>query len=331
MLLTGAAVSACGSPGSASPTPSAVRSSAGPSSTPAATASSTPSLPQVTLAGCGPPRDAHALQVVHTFAVSPDDIAVGDAGRLWVTAREANQLIGISASGGTDRAVTTQTVSGGPEGVASDGSTLLVAQQDRNAIAVVTPAPSSASHTLVSFPNPTSNAGIDGIAIDAAGHRLLVPDSPTGQLFAVSLAAPAPATTGPALPATAASAPSSPPQLLGSGLGRPVAAATDPAGNVYVASESTPGLSVISPSGAKRPLGHFTDLDEVVYHAGLLYVTELDHRDVLAVDPSSGASAAVSVNLPSPQGLAVTASGTLEIVDSITNTLYSMPACGVPG
>jgi hypothetical protein len=35
------------------------------------------------------------------------------------------------------------------------------------------------------------------------------------------------------------------------------------------------------------------------------------------------------VNLPAPQGLAVTAQGMLEIVDATTDTLYSLPACGV--
>ena len=43
------------------------------------------------------------------------------------------------------------------------------------------------------------------------------------------------------------------------------------------------------------------------HYAGLLYVTELNRHDVVAVDPTSGASVAVAVNLPAPQGLAVTA------------------------
>ena len=67
----------------------------------------------------------------------------------------------------------------------------------------------------------------------------------------------------------------------------------------------------------------------MIAYAGLLYVTELNRHDVVAVDPRSGASAQVAVNLPAPQGLAVTASGTLEIVDATTDTLYALPACGV--
>jgi hypothetical protein len=37
----------------------------------------------------------------------------------------------------------------------------------------------------------------------------------------------------------------------------------------------------------------------------------------------------IASNLPAPQGLAVTPDGILEIVDATTNTLYSLPACGV--
>ena len=86
---------------------------------------------------------------------------------------------------------------------------------------------------------------------------------------------------------------------------------------------------MVTAAGAVTKIGGFTDLDEVVAYAGLLYVTELNRHDVVAVDPTSGSSRALAVNLPAPQGLAVTADGTLEIVDATTNTLYSLPACGV--
>jgi len=86
---------------------------------------------------------------------------------------------------------------------------------------------------------------------------------------------------------------------------------------------------VVTSTGAVKKIGGFNDLDEVVAYGGLLYVTELDRHDVLAVDPTSGASVRLAFNLPAPQGLAVTANGTLEIVDATTDTLYSVPACGV--
>jgi DNA-binding beta-propeller fold protein YncE len=228
---------------------------------------------------------------------------VDTSGRIWVTAREVNLAFSLNADGS---GIQSHGVGGGPEGIAIDGARIVVAQQNLNAIAVIAPARS----TLVAFPNHTANAGIDGIATDAGAHRLLVPDSPTGQLFAVPL-------SGPPTPI-----------LLESHLGRPVDAAVDAAGNLFVASESTPGLVEITPTGSRRSIGHFTYLDEVVAYAGLLYVTELDRHDVVAVNPATGASVAIAVHLPAPQGLAITATGTLEIVDATTDTLYSLPACG---
>jgi sugar lactone lactonase YvrE len=228
---------------------------------------------------------------------------VDATGRIWVTARTANLVFSLNADGG---GIQSTAVGGGPEGIAVDGARVLVALQDRNAIAVITPGRS----TLLTLPNNTANAGIDGIAADAAAGRLLIPDSPTGQLFTVPLSG-APV-----------------PKLLAGNLGRPVMAAVDAAGNIFVANESSPGLVMITASGSRQAVGRFNNLDEVVAHGGLLYVTDLNRRDVVAVNPASGAAVPIAVNLPAPQGLAITANGTLEIVDATTNTLYSLAACG---
>ncbi len=257
-----------------------------------------------TLASCAAPVSSAALHVVHRFGVSPDDIAVDASGNLWVSARTANEVFRLRPDGA---AISTVTVTGGPEGVAIDASGVYVAQQNVNGIEQIAPQ----RHAVMSFPNHTTNPGIDGINIGAPTQTLLVPDSPNGTLLELSLAG----------------APSA--RVLASNLGRPVAATADPQGDIFVGSELSPGLVEVTPSGTVRRLGGFTDLDEVVYYAGLLYVTELNRRDVAAVDPSSGASVAIAVNLPAPQGLAVTAGGILEIVDATTNRLYSLPACGV--
>ena len=258
----------------------------------------------VTLASCAAPVAGAALHVVHRFGVSPDDIAVDASGDLWVSARTANEVFRLRPDGTT---VTTVTVTGGPEGVAVGTSGVYVAQQNVNAIEQITPL----RRVVMTFPNRSTNAGIDGINVGAASQTLLVPDRPNGTLIELSLVG----------------APSA--RVIATNLGRPVAATADPQGGIFVASESSPGLVEVTPGGAVRRLGAFTDLDEVVYFAGLLYVTELDRRDVVAVDPVSGASVAVAVNLPAPQGLAVTAGGILEIVDATTNKLYSLPTCGV--
>jgi hypothetical protein len=270
--------------------------------TPTLTATPAPSV-VATLAGCGSAVSRSALKVIHHFAVSPDDIAIDTSGRLWVSAREVDQLISLNQDGS---GVTTTTVTGGPEGVAVAASAIYVAQQNINAIEEITPL----RHEVVTLPNHTANAGIDGISVAATSQTLLVPDSPAGTLLALSL------TGSPA------------PRLIATHLGRPVAATPGPSGEVFVASESSPGLVKVTAIGTVTKIGAFTDLDEVVAYAGLLYVTELNRHDVVAVDPASGASRAVAVNLPAPQGLAVTTNGILEIVDATTNTLYSLPTCG---
>ena len=279
-------------------TPTPARTSPIPVSTP------TPSpTAAVTLASCAAPVTRTALHVIHHFAVAPDDIAVDASGRLWVSAREANQLISMNQDG---TGIATIVVGGGPEGVAASASGIYVAQQNINAIEQVRPQ----RHALITFPNDTVNAGIDGIAVGATSQTLIIPDSPNGTLIEMSLAGAAN------------------PRVIATRLGRPVAAAVGPSGEIFVANESTPGLVVVTPSGAVTRIGSFTYLDEVVAYAGLLYVTELDRHDVVAVDPATGASLRLAVNLPAPQGLAVTATGTLEIVDATTDTLYSLPTCG---
>lgn len=144
------ALGGCGPAGRAMATrPNVPRSALVPTDAPGAT--TTPS-PAATLAGCGAPRPLSALTRSHRFSVSPDDITMDASGRLWVTARSANLLVGLSSTG---TAVTVQNVSGGPEGIAADGSTLYVAQQDRNAIVAV----ASTTRALATFPNRAADAG----------------------------------------------------------------------------------------------------------------------------------------------------------------------------
>ncbi len=254
------------------------------------------------LAACAAPITRAALHVVYHFSVAPDDIAVDNSGQLWITARTANELFTLNPDG----VLSATSVTGGPEGVAATPSGIFVAQQNLNAIEQVAPQ----RREVATFPNRTGNAGIDGVSLDATNEMLIVPDSPHGTLIEMSLNG------------------RSAPRVIATHLGRPVSAAVGALGDIFVASESTPGLVVITPTGSVRRIGSFSDLDEVVSYRGLLYVTELNRRDVVAVDPASGASAVLAVDLPAPQGLAVTAQGVLEIVDATTNTLYSLPTCG---
>jgi len=159
---------------------------------------------------------------------------------------------------------------------------------------------------LLALANHTANAGVDGIGYDAAHQQLLIPDSPNGTLLAYSVGG---GTT-----------------VLRRGLGRPVTATTDPAGNVYIGMENAPGVLVVSPSGTARSLGSFSQVDEVVYLNGLLYIADLAGT-VDAIDPATGRSTPLVTAAPAPQGLAATANGTLILVDETTHVVASLEPC----
>jgi sugar lactone lactonase YvrE len=237
------------------------------------------------------------------ITASPDDVTVDRAGNIWVTALDAHLINELSARG---KVLATISDPGGPEGLLElpDGR-LVVADQVANALGVFLPGDARVSR-LLTLANHTANAGVDGIGYDAAHQRLLIPDSPNGDLLAYSIGG---GTT-----------------VLRRGLGRPVAATTDPAGNVYIGMENAPGVLVVSPSGTARSLGSFSQVDEVVYLNGLVYIADLAGT-VDAIDPATGQSKTLVTSAPAPQGLAATADGTLILVDETTHVVASLAPC----
>src|SRR5579859_5048087 len=137
----------------------------------------------------------------------------------------------------------------GPEGlvVLKDG-TLIVAEQRTNRI--ISFAPGSTSSTILRvLPGTPSSAnckdGVDGIAFDPSNNTLIVPDSPTGEDYRMSL-------DGKTL------------TLITSGIVRPVGAAVDAQGVIYVADECGGALWRVTPAGQKERIGGFGMLDDVV-------------------------------------------------------------------
>lgn len=267
----------------------------------------TPSPPAATaqpatLNGCPPAHPEAQLTVLARIAASPDDVTVDRDGNIWVTALDAHLITELSADG---KVLATVSDPGGPEGLVElpDGR-FVVADQLVNELGIFRPGDARVSR-LLPLTNRTANAGIDGLAYDATHQRVLIPDSPNGTL----LAYPVGGTT----------------TVLRRGLGRPVAATTDPAGNVYIGMENAPGVLVVSPTGATRSLASFAQVDEVVYLNGLLYVADLAGT-VDAIDPATGQSVRL-VTAPAPQGLAATANGTLFLVDETTHVVASLAPC----
>jgi glucose/arabinose dehydrogenase len=273
----------------------ATNSSAAPTSAPASATA--------TLNGCPSARRESQLPVLAHLDIAPDDVIVDSAGDIWVTALAAHRITELSAAG---HVIATVGDAGGPEGIAAlpDGR-FVVADQQSNALSVFTPGDKTVS-ALVALTNHTANAGVDGIDYDAVNGRLLIPDSPNGTLLSYAV--------GGAI------------TELRHGLGRPVAASTDPTGDTYIGMENPPGVLMTAPSGTARSLGSFQQVDEVVYLNGLLYVADLAGT-VDAIDPASGRSATLVVAAPAPQGLAATAAGDLVLVDETTRLVAAVAPC----
>ena len=268
-----------------------------------APATSAPGASTATLSGCPSAQRESQLPVLAHLAADPDDVVVDSSGNIWVTALAAHRITELSATG---QVMSTVSDTGGPEGIVAlpDGR-FVVADQQSNALSIFTPGDKDVSALQV-LTNHTANAGVDGIYYDATNKRLLVPDSPNGTLLSYVV--------GGVI------------TELRHGLGRPVAATTDPSGDTYIGMENAPGVLVTAPNGTVRSLGSFQQVDEVVYLNGLLYVADLAGT-VDAIDPASGRSATLVVDAPAPQGLAATRTGRLVLVDETTHVVATVAPC----
>lgn len=283
---------------------------AGPTAAPTvapATPSASPTVAPATLAGCPATVPLASLTPSTRFGtgVDADDLVATAAGHVWVSAVNARLLIELDSAFHTLRTVSAP---GGPEGIVvlADG-TMLVAEQVGNRVDRFDPATATFTPFLT-LVNHTGTDGVDGIALDSTRRRVLVPDSPNGTLLSVPLAGGAPT-------------------VLATGLGRPVAAWPEADGSVDVAMENAPGIVRIAPSGARTPIGHLSDLDEVLGLGGLLYVADLAGGTLRAVDPLTGQDRVLVDHSPQPQGLAFGPAGSLLLTDSTARTIAVVAPC----
>ncbi len=282
-----------------------------PAQSPVATATATPTAPPspsptplATLAGCPAPVALSRLPVLHQFTTDADDVAVDSAGNIWVSSPNAGRIDELAADG---TSIASFADPNEPEGLVPlpDGD-VVVAEQALNRLDVLVPA-TGALTPFLTIPNSTGNVGVDDIALSADGADILVPDSPSGRLLEIPVGG-------------------GTPTVLASGLGRPVDAGQLPDGTIVVSAESDPGLVEVA-GGATQAVGSLTDLDEAIPDEGLVYVTDLGTDEVLAVDPTSGASRVLVTASPSPQGLAGLPDGSLLLVDSTREVIVSLPPC----
>ncbi len=294
MLLCLALLASCGGapgPQSANPTRSPV-----PSPT-----SATPSRPPI------PTPILYNAHIVLQGGARPDDLAFDQQGRLLFSDFYNGTISRLNADGSV-----TVIARGlpGPEGlvVLSDG-TLVIAEQ--RAQQIVTLAPGAAAPTLLrKLPGTPSTArckdGVDGIALDPTTNTLIIPDSPTGEVYRLSL-------DGKNF------------TLLTSGIVRPVGAVVDAQGTIYVADECGGAVWQITPAGQKTRIGGFGMPDDLAFDPlGELLVVDLDPKihALIRYNLATGQKETLdSKGYAEPQGLAIDPQGNVFVSDDVTNRI----------
>jgi len=237
----------------------------------------------------------------------PDDLTFDPQGRLLFSDFYHGTISRLNANGSV-----TIIVSGlaGPEGMVflSDG-TMIIAEQRTNRILTLAPG-AKALTVLRALPGRPSGLpckdGVDGIALDATTNTLIVPDSPTGNVYRMSL-------DGKQL------------TLLASGIARPVGAAVDAQGNIYVADECGGVVVRITPDGKSTRIGGFGQPDDVAFdHHGNLLVIDLlpsIHALIRVRQSTSKHEILANRGFIEPQGLIVDSNDNIYVSDDYANMI----------
>src|SRR5258708_13534459 len=251
-----------------SSTPSAVSTTPTPSSTLTPTATSNPTMSPTQPAVSTPPNyKAHTI--LHD-AGRPDDLVFDQQSRLLYSDAHNGTVNRINLNG-----TVTVVLHGlaAPEGlVMLHDAPLIIAEQGTNRILALATGASSPT-VLYTLPGTPSSApckdGVDGIAFDPTNNTLIIPDSPTGEVYRMSL-------DGRSL------------TLLASGIVRPVGAAVDNKGTIYIADECGGAIWTISSEGKTMRIVGFGMPDDVALDA---------YGDALVIDLAPAVHALVRLNL----------------------------------
>jgi sugar lactone lactonase YvrE len=190
--------------------------------------------------------------------------------------------------------------------------TLIVAEQHTNRILQIAPGTSTPAVLRVLPGTPSGlpcKDGVDGIALDPTSNTLIVPDSPTGNVYRMSL-------DGKTL------------TLLADGIVRPVGAAVDSRGNVYVADECGGAVVLIAPNRRTTRIGGFGMPDDVAFDAqGNMLVIDLKpsiHALIRVLQTTGARQVLLSKGLIEPQGLLIDQRGNIYVSDDYANTITEL-------
>ncbi len=258
----------------------------------------------------GPTPQHYNIHFVLRGVGRPDDLAFDRQGHLLFSDFYNGTVSRINANGSV---TVLQRGLAGPEGLAvlSDG-TLIIAEQRTNRILSLAPHASFPTILRMLPGTPSSESckdGVDGITFDPTNNTLIIPDSPTGAVYRMSL-------DGKTL------------TLLASGITRPVGAAVDAQGNVYVADECGGALWRIAPDGKATHLNGFGMLDDVALDAhGNLLVTDLAPaiHALIRIDATTDKrEPLVSRGLIEPQGLAIDGHDNIFVSDDYADIIMEL-------
>jgi DNA-binding beta-propeller fold protein YncE len=237
----------------------------------------------------------------------PDDLAFDQQGHLLFSDFYNGTINRLNAKGSV-----TNIVRGlaGPEGlVVLSNGTMIIAEQRTNRILTLAPGGKSLT-VLRAIPGTPGTApckdGIDGVALDATTNTLIVPDSPTGNVYRLSL-------DGKKL------------TLITSGIVRPVGAVVDAQGTIYVADECGGAVVRITPDGRSTHITGFGGPDDVAldHHGNLLLIDLLPSiHALIRIRQSTGQHEILaSKGFIEPQGLVIDKNDNIYVSDDYANKI----------
>ena len=281
--------------------------------TPTQTVAPSPATTATTPARLTPtstPRSAPTHYTAHAVLKGvgrPDDLAFDQQGRLLFTDEIDRTISRLNTDGSVTLLLHD---ANGPEGlVVQQDGTMIFAEQEANRI--VSLAPGARTPTVLRvLPGTPSTAnckhGVDGMALDPTSNTLIVPDSPTGAVYRMSL-------DGKTL------------TLLASGIVRPVGAGVDTQGNIYIADECGGAIWRITPSGKTTRIGGFGMPDDVVldgYGNALVIDLQPDIHALIRLNLATGKREILaSQGYIEPQGLVMDAQGNIYVADDYANMI----------
>ena len=249
----------------------------------------------------------YTAQVIVQGVGRPDDLIFDQQGRMLFSDEIDATISRVNADGSVTQLLKDPN---GPEGLISlPNGTLIFSEQEANRIVSLAPGAKTPTVLRVLPGTPSTvncKHGVDGIALDPTTNTIIVPDSPTGNVYRMSL-------DGKTF------------TLLASGIVRPVGTGVDSKGNIFIADECGNAVWRITPDGQKMRIGGFGMPDDVVPDG---------HGNLLVIDLAPSIHSLIRLNLTTgkretlaaqgyiePQGLLMDSHGDIFVSDDYANLI----------